>query len=69
MLWPLTSNMVGAWCDSSLDASLYGREIGITRSTPGRPSSPISRTPSGSPIAPIAVVSSPGITFAWTPPA
>ena len=61
--------MVGSWCDSSLDASLYGREIGTTRSTPGRPSRPISRTPSGSPIAPMAVVSSPGITFACTPPA
>src|SRR5829696_378391 len=31
------------------------------------PSSPSSRTPSGSPIAPIAVVSSPGITSTWTP--
>ena len=46
---------------------MYGREIGMTWSTPGIPSSPISRTPSGSPIAPIAVVSSPGITLAWTP--
>src|SRR4051812_37063670 len=33
------------------------------------PSSASARTPSGSPIAPIAVVSSPGITFAWTPTA
>src|SRR4029079_9753044 len=41
----------------------------MTRSTPGSPSRPISRTPSGSPIAPIAVVSSPGITLACTPPA
>ena len=46
---------------------MYGREIGITWSTPGSPSRPSSRTPSGSPIAPIAVVSSPGITFACTP--
>src|SRR3954468_13833752 len=30
------------------------------------PSRPSSRTPSGSPIAPIAVVSSPGITRPWT---
>ena len=36
MRWPSTSNVVGSWCDSSLDASLYGREIGITRSTPGQ---------------------------------
>src|SRR5215213_9088109 len=64
-----TWTTVGSWCESSLDASLYGREIGITRSTPGSPSSPISRTPSGSPIAPMAVVSSPGMTFACTPPA
>src|SRR4051794_15521459 len=33
------------------------------------PSSARARTPSGSPMAPIAVVSSPGITFAWTPAA
>src|SRR3954469_10053025 len=59
--------VVGSWWDSSLDASLYGREIGTTRSTPGSPSRPISRTPSGSPIAPIAVVSSPGITSTCTP--
>src|SRR3954449_10894970 len=31
------------------------------------PSRPSSRTPSGSPIAPIAVVSSPGSTSTWTP--
>src|SRR4029079_18759637 len=52
---------------SSEEASLYGREIGTTRSTPAIPSSPSSRTPSGSPIAPIAVVSSPGRTSTCTP--
>ena len=34
---------VGSWWLSSLDASLYGREIGTTRSTPGIPSRPSSR--------------------------
>jgi hypothetical protein len=58
---------VGSWWLSSLDASLYGREIGTTRSTPLMPSRPSSATPSGSPIAPIAVVSSPGMTTTWTP--
>src|SRR5689334_14605700 len=41
--------------------------MGTTRSTPAMPSSPSSRTPSGSPIAPIAVVSSPGSTSTCTP--
>src|SRR4051795_5031209 len=41
--------------------------MGTTRSTPAMPSRPSSRTPSGSPIAPIAVVSSPGSTSTWTP--
>src|SRR5204863_462387 len=67
MRWPSTSTTVGAWWLSSLDASLYGREIGTTRSTPCIPSRPSSATPSGSPIAPIAVVSSPGMTTTWTP--
>src|SRR5215211_5371733 len=65
--WPSTVKTVGSWCASSDDASLYGREIGTTRSTPAIPSSPSSRTPSGSPIAPIAVVSSPGSTSTCTP--
>src|SRR3954452_4999793 len=39
----------------------------MTRSTPAMPSRPSWRTPSGSPIAPIAVVSSPGMTATWTP--
>ena len=64
---PAISNAVGPWWNSSEDASLYGREIGTTRSTPGIPSRPSSRTPSGSPIAPIAVVSSPGMTTTCTP--
>src|SRR3954451_23968269 len=64
---PLTLNALGALWLSSSEASLYGREIGTTRSTPGIPSRPSSRTPSGSPIAPIAVVSSPGITSTCTP--
>src|SRR6185436_5531845 len=64
---PSTENAVGSWWASSEDASLYGREIGTTRSTPAIPSSPSSRTPSGSPIAPIAVVSSPGRTSTCTP--
>ena len=59
--------VVGSWWASSDDASLYGREIGTTRSTPAMPSSPSSCTPCGSPIAPIAVVSSPGRTSTWTP--
>src|SRR5215210_7634071 len=62
-----TANVVGSWCASSDEASLYGREIGTTRSTPAMPSSPSSRTPSGSPMAPIAVVSSPGSTSTCTP--
>src|SRR4051812_20142080 len=41
----------------------------MTWSTPGIPSSASARTPSGSPIAPMAVVSSPGMTFACTPAA
>src|SRR3954471_22962193 len=64
---PSMRRTVGSWWASSEDASLYGREIGTTRSTPAMPSRPSSRTPSGSPIAPIAVVSSPGITSTWTP--
>src|SRR3954447_25653705 len=64
---PSTANFVGSWWASSEDASLYGREIGTTRSTPAIPSSPSSRTPSGSPIAPIAVVSVPGMTTTCTP--
>ena len=64
---PAISNVDGALCASSSEASLYGREIGTTRSTPGMPSSPSSRTLVGSPIAPIAVVSSPGITSTCTP--
>ena len=64
---PSISNDVGSWWASSDEASLYGREIGTTRSTPDMPSSPSSRTPSGSPIAPMAVVSSPGIVSTWTP--
>src|SRR5919198_1426311 len=64
---PLITNVLGSWCLSSSEASLYGREIGTTRSTPLIPSSPSSRTPSGSPIAPIAVVSSPGMTTTCTP--
>src|SRR3954465_10191607 len=60
-------NTVGSWCASSEEASLYGREIGTTRSTPSMPSRPSSRTPSGSPRAPIAVVSSPGMTRTGTP--
>src|SRR4051794_31152036 len=64
---PSTWNFVGAWCASSEDASLYGREIGTTRSTPDMPSSPSSITPCGSPIAPIAVVSSPGMVSTCTP--
>src|SRR5215208_1762053 len=64
---PSTANRVGSWCASSEEASLYGREIGTTRSTPAMPSRPSSRTPSGSPIAPMAVVSSPGSTSTWTP--
>src|SRR3954468_20980149 len=66
---PFTSTVVASWWLSSLDASLYGRLIGITWSTPGIPSSASARTPSGSPIAPIAVVSSPGMTLACTPAA
>src|SRR4051794_20604414 len=65
--WPSTAKVVGSWWASSEDASLYGREMGTTRSTPAMPSRPSSRTPSGSPIAPIAVVSSPGSTSTWTP--
>src|SRR6478672_94182 len=61
------SSVVGSWWLSSLEASLYGREIGTTRSTPDMPSRPSSATPAGSPIAPIAVVSSPGMTTTWTP--
>src|SRR3954447_13849129 len=64
---PLTLNALGALWLSSSEASLYGREIGTTRSTPAIPSRPSVRTPSGSPIAPIAVVSSPGITSTCTP--
>src|SRR5215210_3761200 len=64
---PATSSVVGSWWLSSLEASLYGREIGTTRSTPLMPSSPSSATPSGSPMAPMAVVSSPGITTTCTP--
>src|SRR3954447_10617598 len=64
---PSMRRTVGSWWASSEDASLYGREIGTTRSTPAMPSSPSSRTPSGSPIAPIAVVSSPGSTSTCTP--
>src|SRR5215213_9446245 len=64
---PSTVNAVGSWWASSEEASLYGREIGTTRSTPAMPSRPSSRTPSGSPIAPIAVVSSPGSTSTCTP--
>src|SRR4051794_16270740 len=41
--------------------------MGTTRSTPAMPSSPSSSTPSGSPMAPIAVVSSPGMTSTCTP--
>ena len=41
-----------------------GRDTKITWSTPAIPSSASDRTPSGSPMAPIAVVSSPGITAA-----
>src|SRR4051812_2343404 len=41
--------------------------MGTTRSTPAIPSSPSSSTPSGSPMAPIAVVSSPGMTSTCTP--
>src|SRR5215207_1586708 len=67
IVWPSTANTVGSWWASSDEASLYGREIGTTRSTPAMPSSPSSRTPSGSPIAPIAVVSSPGSTSTCTP--
>ena len=66
-MWPSTAKTVGSWCASSDEASLYGREIGTTRSTPSIPSSPSSRTPSGSPIAPIAVTISPGSTSTWTP--
>src|SRR4051812_27036619 len=64
---PAMSKVDGSWWLSSLEASLYGREIGTTRSTPLMPSSPSSATPAGSPIAPIAVVSSPGITTTCTP--
>src|SRR5919198_2133165 len=64
---PAMSSTVGPSWYSSLDASLYGREIGTTRSTPLMPSRPSSATPSGSPIAPIAVVSSPGMTTTCTP--
>src|SRR3954464_2969735 len=64
---PSTWNFVGSWWASSDDASLYGREIGTTRSTPDIPSRPSSMTPSGSPIAPIAVVSSPGMVSTCTP--
>src|SRR3954447_26455269 len=64
---PAMSNVDCSWWLSSLEASLYGREIGTTRSTPLMPSSPSSATPAGSPIAPIAVVSSPGITTTCTP--
>src|SRR4051812_195176 len=64
---PSMRRTVGSWWASSEDASLYGREIGTTRSTPAMPSSPSSRTPLGSPIAPIAVVSSPGSTSTCTP--
>src|SRR3954449_755714 len=64
---PSTVKRVGSWWASSDEASLYGREMGTTRSTPAMPSRPSSRTPSGSPIAPIAVVSSPGRTSTWTP--
>src|SRR5512132_3213174 len=64
---PAMSSTVGASWYSSLEASLYGREIGTTRSTPAMPSRPSSATPSGSPIAPIAVVSSPGMTTTCTP--
>src|SRR5436305_5209870 len=59
---PSTRRIVGSSWASSDEASLYGRLMGTTRSTPAIPSSPSSATPSGSPIAPIAVVSSPGIT-------
>jgi len=64
---PSTSSTLGLEWDSSSDASLYGREIATTRSTPSIPSRPSSLTPRGSPIAPIAVVSSPGMTTTWTP--
>ena len=64
---PAIENDVASWWASSEEASLYGREIGTTRSTPSIPSSPSSRTPSGSPIAPMAVVSSPGSTSTCTP--
>src|SRR3954447_9609544 len=65
---PSISTIVGCSWLSSDEASLYGREIGTTRSTPAIPSSPSSATPSGSPIAPIAVVSVPGMTTT-SPPA
>src|SRR3954469_12623821 len=64
---PSMSTTVGCSWLSSDEASLYGREIGTTRSTPLMPSSPSSATPSGSPMAPMAVVSSPGITTTCTP--
>src|SRR3954447_8143793 len=64
---PLISNTLGASCLTSSEASLYGREMGTTRSTPGMPSRPSSATPCGSPMAPMAVVSSPGRTSTWTP--
>ena len=64
---PAMSNTDGAsWLSSEL-ASLYGRLIGTTRSTPSSPSRPSSATPCGSPMAPIAVVSSPGMTTTCTP--
>src|SRR4051795_12134643 len=66
-LRPSMLTIVGCSWLSSDDASLYGRLIGTTRSTPPIPSSPSSATPSGSPIAPMAVVSSPGITTTCTP--
>src|SRR4051812_3943550 len=64
---PLMLRTVGCSWESSDDASLYGREIGTTRSTPAMPSRPSSATPCGSPMAPIAVVSSPGMTTTCTP--
>src|SRR3954447_18025054 len=64
---PSISTTVGCSWLSSDEASLYGRLIGTTRSTPAIPSRPSSATPCGSPIAPIAVVSSPGSTITCTP--
>ena len=62
------SNTLGAWCDSSDEASLYGRLSGMTWSTPSSACSPSPRTAAASPIAATAIWDAPGTTFGCTVP-